>query len=88
MAQPAIPPASFEFSAPLAEVFSTDAPQDVRSGYEGPANRALIELSLVLGAESIARVDNKWGTQRSLRFIVVSCGLFWLTAAATYFVLH
>ncbi len=54
----------------------------------GPANRALSELSLALDVGTANSDADKWSTGKSLRFIAISCGLFWLTAVAVVIALH
>ncbi len=83
MAQPATSP--LEFTAERGDLRGPDLPPFGR-GLEGPANRALSELSLALSSETAS--EGFWSTGRTLRFVIVSCGLFWLAAAATYFTLH
>ncbi len=82
MAQPATTP--FEFSPSLRDPLGID----IASGrsLDGPANRSLSELALVLDANTPDPA--KWGTGKSLGFIIGSCGLFWSMAAAIYFVLR
>ena len=74
MVQPAISP--FDFSPPAPAAFEAHAP----SG-EGPANRVLAELGLMLHADTAADHDAKWSMPASLRLIFGICALFWLVAA-------
>lgn len=83
MAQPATSP--FEFTPDLGDLRGPDLPPSGR-GLEGPANRALSELALSLSNETEA--EGAWSTGKTLRFNIVSCGLFWLAAATAYFTLH
>jgi len=55
-------------------------------GLESPANRALSELSLALSGDEADA--GAWSRGKTLRFIVLSCGVFWLAAATAYFTLH
>ncbi|MEI9886091.1 MAG: hypothetical protein WDN08_06240 [Rhizomicrobium sp.] len=86
MAQPAITPAPFEFTGAPLDAFGSDALSGAHASDGGPANRALNELSLALSAD--AGGEAKWSAGKSLRFLVVSCGLFWLAIGAAYFTLH
>ncbi len=80
MVQPA-PTSPVEFaSAASARVEAFDPAS--HSG-DGPANRALRELSLALAAGN-AEIGPRWSPGQTLRFIVLSCGGFWLAAAALY----
>ncbi len=54
----------------------------------GPANRALSELALMFGDEPSLDDAARWKTGKTLRFIAMSCGFFWLTAVAVIFALH
>ena len=83
MAHPATSP--FEFAPERGELGAPDLLPSGR-GLEGPANRALSELTLALSNETSS--EGAWNIGKSLRFIVVSCGLFWLAAATAYFALH
>ena len=83
MAQPATSP--LEFSPDLGVLRGPDLPPSGR-GLEGPANRALSELTLALDGET--ETEGSWSTGKTLRFIVLSCGLFWLAATTAYFILH
>ena len=55
---------------------------------DGPANRALTELALALSHDGDLGVGPKWSPAQTLRFIVLSCGSFWLAAAALYLTIH
>lgn len=78
MAQPATSP--FEFTPPRIGDIA------IGRGFESPGNRALSELTLALGTEE--EVEGKWSTGATLRFVFVTCGLFWLGAAMAYFTFH
>jgi len=83
MAQPATPIPALESpprAAPLGFALTG------RADSEGPANRVLAELTLALNSED--GIADRWKAGQSLRFIVVSCGLFWLTAAVALYTLH
>lgn len=77
MAQPATSP--FDFTPPRIGDIA------VGRGFENPSNRALSELTLALDAEP---VEGKWSTGATLRFIFITCGVFWLGAAMAYFTFH
>jgi hypothetical protein len=82
MAQPvSISPAEI-VPVPVFEIFD---PASHRA--EGPANRALAELALALSQDA-AGIGPKWSPAQTLRFIVLSCGGFWLAAAALYVTIH
>lgn len=82
MAQPATSP--LEFSPDLGGLRGPDLAPSGR-GLEGPANRALSELTLALGGE--AETEGNWSAGKTLRFTIVSCGLFWLAVTTAYFIL-
>ncbi|MEJ0027282.1 MAG: hypothetical protein WDN01_14755 [Rhizomicrobium sp.] len=48
----------------------------------GPANRALSELALMFGDEQSFADTDRWELGMTLRFVAMSCGFFWLAAAA------
>ena len=83
MAHPAT--SSQDFKSRLDERRSLDVPLS-SSELEGPANRALSELTLALSDEN--SIEDVWSAGKTLRFIIVSCALFWLTGAAAYVALH
>ncbi|MEI9989864.1 MAG: hypothetical protein WDM86_07480 [Rhizomicrobium sp.] len=58
---------------------------DQRGG--GPANRALSELALMFGNEPLDD-EGRWGAGKTLRFVVTSCGFFWLAAATVVLILR
>jgi hypothetical protein len=82
MVQPAsLQPESY---APPATAALFDLSQDHG---EGPANRTLDELRAAFG--DIWENDGaKWSMGQSLRFILATCGTFWIAAAALYYVIH
>ncbi len=80
MAQPAISP--LDFTPPLGE---RRGPDPASRGLEGPANRALSELTLALsGGEA---EEGAWSMGKTLRFILIGCGAFWLAAAVASYML-
>ncbi len=74
MAQPATIVPDFP-----AELYGIALPDD----RGGPANQALAELSLALSANEPDA--SKWSEGKSLRFIIASCSMFWITAAAALY---
>jgi len=82
MVQPAPISSSSAFVPAAFEVFDPASHHG-----KGPANRALAELSLALVAQE-AGTGPKWSPGETLRFIVLSCGAFWLAAAALYVTIH
>src|SRR6201992_4044032 len=78
MAQPvSISPADI-VPVPVFEIFDPPSPRA-----EGPANRALAELALALSQDT-TDIGPKWSPAQTLRFIVLSCGGFWLFVRALY----
>ena len=80
MAHPAT--SRLDVTPPLAEAHGSD----IGRGLEGPANRTVSELTLALSSEEADA--GSWSAGKTLRFVIVSCGAFWLAAAAAYFTLH
>ena len=77
MVQPAHSISSFDSPPPAPAAFEALG----RTG-EGPANRVIAELTLMLQADTTADHDGKWSMPASLRLIFGICALFWLTAGA------
>jgi hypothetical protein len=77
MVQPAHSISPFDFSPPAVAPAEFEA--HARTG-EGPANRVLAELTLMLQADTAADHGDKWSMPASLRLIFVTCGVFWLAA--------
>jgi hypothetical protein len=82
MSQPAsILSADFAPGAPAVfEAFDTASHHG-----KAPISHAHAELSL---AARGAEIGPKWSPAQTLRFIVLSCGGFWLAAAALYVTIH
>ena len=88
MALPATSSASFEFSPPLLDIVDPVVQSGVHRGFEGPANRALAELSPTLNGDLNAPDLDSWSAGKSLRFVITSCGFFWLVGAIVFYALH
>lgn len=54
---------------------------------EGPANRAIDELRLAW-ADVMENDGAKWSMGQSLRFILATCGTFWIAAAVLFYAVH
>ena len=74
-------PASSSFSPPLADAQQILAFEHVG---DGPANRVQSELALALNVAQ----EEKWSMGASLRFIIMSCGMFWAAAGFAIYALR
>ncbi|MEI9995382.1 MAG: hypothetical protein WDM91_12365 [Rhizomicrobium sp.] len=72
-------------SFPPAVAYGGLAASSLRGGDAGPTHR-LSELIPALDVDALS--PPQWDIRTSLRFVVVSCGLFWIACIAAFWMLY